>query len=130
MVRNPESSYFGNGAARDFDDFIVEVGGIEEVVLSAPSPDANIPENHSLAQNYPNPFNAQTEISFEVLRACKVSLEVYNLSGQRIDTLVDTEMQAGRHVVSWDACGCSSGIYFYKLTAGDFSQTRKMILIR
>ncbi len=130
MVRNPESSYFGHGTSRDFDDFIVDVGGIEEILLSVPSADGSMPENHSLAQNYPNPFNAQTEISFDVPRACKVSLEVYNLSGQRIETLIDAEMQAGHHVVSWEASDCSSGIYFYKLSAGDFSEIKRMTFLK
>jgi len=130
MVRNPDSPYFGSGTARDFDDLIVEVGGIEEILLSVPSPDGNLPENHSLAQNYPNPFNAQTEISFEIPRACRVSLEVYNLSGQRIDTLLDAEMQAGHHVVSWDASGRSSGVYFYKLAAGEYNQIKRMTFLK
>jgi len=130
QVRNPDSPHFNPLCPKDFDDFIAEVGGIEEILLSVPSAEANIPENHSLAQNYPNPFNAQTEISFEVPRACKVSLEVYNLSGQRIETLIDAEMQAGHHVVSWEASDCSSGIYFYKLSAGDFSEIKRMTFLK
>jgi len=89
-----------------------------------------LPKAFSLSQNYPNPFNPVTEIRYALPRDCWVRLEVYNTLGQRVASLVDREQKAGYRVARWDAGSFSSGIYFYGLQAGDFVQTRKMILIR
>ena len=89
-----------------------------------------LPREFVLEQNYPNPFNAITEMKYALARDCWVKLEVYNILGQRVATLVDGEQKAGYKSVRWDAGSFSSGIYFYRLRAGDFVQTRKMVLIR
>jgi hypothetical protein len=130
MVRNPESPFFPPPTRRDFDDFIIEVGGIQGVLLDVSSPEVQTPKSHTLAQNYPNPFNAETNISFDLPRAAEVSLKIYSLSGQTIETLIDGKMEAGRHTVTWDASGHSSGIYFYKLSAGEVSEIRRMALLK
>jgi hypothetical protein len=88
------------------------------------------PVNYQLHANYPNPFNAATSISFDLAAAGDVSLKVYNLSGQLVEILLDGRMDAGSHVVNWDASSYSSGIYFYRLTAGDSSKTRRMTLVK
>ncbi len=90
-----------------------------------------IPSETSLnTRCYPNPFNTSTTISYQLQTAGQVTLEVYNLLGQRVTTLVNEKQQAGDKFVIWDASQVSSGLYFYKLTAGDFTQTKRMMLVK
>jgi len=91
---------------------------------------SSLPKTFALAQNYPNPFNPTTQIRYELPVDCQVRLEVYNVAGQEVATLVEEGQKAGYKTAKWDAGSLSSGIYFYRLQAGDFVQTRKMILIR
>jgi hypothetical protein len=90
----------------------------------------NLPKEYALAQNYPNPFNASTSIEFALPEASDVELDVYNVLGQKIATLVSDRMEAGVHSVIWDASGVSSGIYFYKLKAGDYAEIEAMTLLK
>lgn len=90
----------------------------------------NIPEKFELYQNYPNPFNPSTIISFTIPENSKVTLEVYNLIGQKISELINEEFQAGRYEINFDAKGLSSGIYLYRLKAGNYTSVKKMILIK
>jgi PKD repeat protein len=83
-----------------------------------------------LEQNYPDPFNPETEIIFNLREITPVQLTVFNVQGQRIATLVDDVLTAGRHRVRWDAGEFSSGVYFYHLEANGFRETRKMILLK
>ena len=89
-----------------------------------------IPTGFALHQNYPNPFNSSTSISFRVPTVSLVTLEVYNPLGQKVVTLSDGIEKPGIKKVSWEASGQPSGIYFYKLTAGDFTTARRMILLK
>lgn len=82
------------------------------------------------SQNYPNPFNPETEIRYTIPVDCQVNLEVYNLVGQKVATLVDGEQKAGYRIAKWDASPFASGIYFYRIQAGDFVQTTKMVLLK
>jgi len=91
---------------------------------------ASAPLEFKLAQNYPNPFNAATTINYELPQHSHVRLEIYNLLGQRIETLVDEEQEAGYRSVSWRASEVGSGIYFMRLEAGEKSHTRKMLLMK
>ena len=91
---------------------------------------ADLPSDFALLGNYPNPFNATTSISFNLAEAAKVSLKVYDITGRLVTTLVEGQMDAGEHVVSWDASGVSSGVYFYKLTAGEYTATKSMNLLK
>jgi hypothetical protein len=84
----------------------------------------------SLEQNYPNPFNPSTTIDFSVPKASTVKLTVYNLLGQKIATLVDKFMEAGAYAVTFDAARCASGVYFYRLEAGNIISQKKMLLVR
>ncbi|UCE24995.1 MAG: T9SS type A sorting domain-containing protein, partial [Candidatus Zixiibacteriota bacterium] len=90
----------------------------------------DIPGDYGLAQNYPNPFNPTTEISFALANPGPVSLTVYNITGQKVATLAEGHFGAGVHTVTWNAAKVSSGIYFYRLEAGDVRETRKMVLLK
>ncbi|MEJ2634013.1 MAG: T9SS type A sorting domain-containing protein [Calditrichia bacterium] len=89
-----------------------------------------LPQNFVLEQNYPNPFNPVTTIGFWTPRSGQVSLKVYDLTGREVVTLKEGKFPAGRHEVRWNAGDMASGIYFYRLEAGEFRQTKKLILIR
>lgn len=89
-----------------------------------------IPEEFSLGQNHPNPFNPITEIGFSLPVACQVSLDIYNIAGQKVASVADGQFEAGNHSVIWDATEQASGIYFYRLRAGEFVETRKMMLLK
>ena len=88
-----------------------------------------IPSACYLAQNYPNPFNPETLIRFGVTKPCRVVMHVYNLLGQRVETLVDRIHQPGTYDIHFNASGLSSGIYFYRITIGEFTEIRKMVLL-
>lgn len=89
------------------------------------------PNQFSLSQNYPNPFNPTTNINFELAQAVDVNLTVYNLLGQKVKTLISNKtMGSGTHVVAFDASSLSSGVYFYRLEAGDFVANKRMTLIK
>ena len=88
------------------------------------------PYEFALSQNYPNPFNPSTNINFSLPVASSVSLKVYNLLGQEVATLVDQRMGSGAHAVSFDASRLSSGVYIYRLQAGNKVQTKKMLLVK
>ena len=83
-----------------------------------------------LEGNFPNPFNPVTEISFNLTSACDVTLEIFNILGQRVTVLLDGYFEAGNHRVSWNGLSYASGVYFYRLKAGEFVETRKMVLLK
>jgi len=89
-----------------------------------------LPNTYSLSQNYPNPFNASTVIEYTLPEPAWVTLEIYNTLGQRVTTLVDEGKPAGNHSAYWDANHLASGIYFYRMTAGNFRESRKMVLVK
>jgi hypothetical protein len=89
-----------------------------------------IPESFNLLQNYPNPFNPSTTIRFNLPRSGFVCLRIYNLLGKEIDTLVNEQREAGEYTVEWIPEDLTSGIYLYRLRAGEYVETRKMVLQR
>jgi len=88
------------------------------------------PGVYSLSQNYPNPFNPSTTIAFALPKASTVELNVYTMLGQEVATLVHETMSAGSHTVSFNAGNLASGLYFYRITSGDFISVRKMMLVK
>jgi len=113
-------------------------GGVD-IYLVKLAPDAvNVEDNSDgrisldfvLCQNYPNPFNAETSIGYSLAEAGDVNLSVYDITGRLVATLVDEKQMAGHRSVDWDASTVSSGLYFYKLSIGDFTETKRMILIK
>jgi hypothetical protein len=89
-----------------------------------------LPVVTSLAQNYPNPFNSATTINYSLAEAGEVTLKIYNICGRLVETLVQESAEPGSYTVTWDASELSSGIYFYKVTAGDFTKTKRMMLVK
>ena len=92
--------------------------------------DSLIPTQFMLSQNFPNPFNPTTEIGYALPRDTQVRLEVYNLLGQKVATLVDEYERAGYRSVHWDARGFASGVYLYRLKAGNFRAVKKLVVIK
>jgi hypothetical protein len=106
---------------------------VNDVVSSTGSPGA--PDSYRLGQNYPNPFNPTTVIPFDLSETVGTTLKVYNIRGQVIRTLVDGDLAAQSYAISWDGKNdagqaVSSGVYFYKLVAGDFQDVRKLVLMK
>jgi hypothetical protein len=89
-----------------------------------------VPGTFSLSQNYPNPFNPSTTIRYGLPQRQQVLLTLFNTLGQRVATLVREEKEAGYHEVKFDATGLSSGVYFYRLQAGNYVATKKLLLLR
>ncbi|MBD3170661.1 MAG: T9SS type A sorting domain-containing protein [candidate division Zixibacteria bacterium] len=91
---------------------------------------ASLPNTMTLHQNYPNPFNAHTQVVFELPEEGHVKLSIYNMLGQEIETILDGNLQSGRHTVNWDAGSYSSGVYFYRLSTHEGSIAKRMTLIK
>ena len=89
-----------------------------------------VPTEFGLGQNYPNPFNPETTISYELPRESDVTLTIYDITGRLVETLVDQKQNGGQYSVQWDASSKSSGVYFYKISTGEFQQVRKCLLVK
>ncbi|MHB8581219.1 MAG: T9SS type A sorting domain-containing protein [Ignavibacteriaceae bacterium] len=89
-----------------------------------------LPNDFSLSQNYPNPFNPSTEIKYSVAKSGLVTLKVYNLLGQGVETLINQEQKAGNYIVNFNASKLASGVYMYRIQSGDISITKKMTLLK
>ncbi len=89
-----------------------------------------VPEGYSLSQNYPNPFNPSTNLEFGISELGFVSLKIYNTLGKEIATLVNTNLSPGTYKYNFDASGLTSGIYFYTIKAGEFTETKRMLLVK
>ena len=94
------------------------------------SDEAPIASRYELGQNYPNPFNPTTHIRFNIPETANAKLTVFNVMGEEVATLVNDVMQAGGHTVSWNAASMPTGVYFYQLESGNFSQTKKLLLVK
>jgi hypothetical protein len=89
-----------------------------------------IPEVYSLEQNYPNPFNPVTTIRFDLPKVSRVNIQIYNTAGRAVAELVDGWRDAGHHELIFDGAGLASGMYVYHIEAGEFTATKKMILMK
>ncbi len=99
-------------------------------VTSVGPVNGEVPSTFALSQNYPNPFNPATKIDFALSHPGMTTLTVYNMLGQQVASLVDEELKAGSYSLAFDAANLSSGLYFYTLTSGSFTATRKMMLMK
>jgi hypothetical protein len=99
-------------------------------VVSVEKVASGIPERFVLAQNYPNPFNSSTTIQFALPIASHVSIKVYNELGVEVATLVDKHLPPGEYKTTWNAADIASGVYLYRIQAGDFVETKKMLVLK
>jgi hypothetical protein len=89
-----------------------------------------IPSSFTLFQNYPNPFNPSTTINFEIPKSTLVKIAIFDISGKEIEVLINEQIKPGKYSVSWNASNYSSGVYFYKISAAGFIETKRMILLK
>ena len=120
-----------NGTEYSYNLIVRDIDGTEATAATTEAtPNANLVSVYMLAQNYPNPFNSETSFTYAIPEAQHVTLAIYNLLGQEIATLVNGQMEAGTHTMNWSADGLAAGVYMYTLTAGEFSQTNKMLYLK
>ena len=98
------------------------VTGVEE--------ENSLPTVYSLYNNYPNPFNPATTIKYDIPEQSYVTIKIYNIVGEEVVTLLNEEQNAGRYQIQWNATQLASGVYFYRIQAGQFSDTKKMIMMK
>lgn len=120
---------------RTMGDYVFSLDGIDSFLISATLTGVNditpaVPAQFELYQNYPNPFNPTTTIRYGLPKDERVRLEVYNVLGQRVRVLVDVNQKAGYHSVVFSGAALASGVYFYRITAGSFASTKKMLLLK
>lgn len=129
-------SYEGDGELVLTSAIVVDSDAREmNVTISSSKSSSTLPTEFALAQNRPNPFNPSTEISFSLPKPAEVTLSIYNILGESVATLAEGLRTAGTHAVTWDGRDkngrvVASGVYFYRLDAGEFSATRKMLLLK
>ena len=107
---------------------------VESLLASSRVTSVGLPSDFELEQNYPNPFNPSTNIAFSIKHAQRISLKIYDQAGRRVKNLLDLNMNAGKHELSWNGKNdtgdfVASGIYFYVLRGKEISQTKKMTLV-
>jgi hypothetical protein len=103
---------------------------LSEMITSVEPATSQMPLQFSLCQNYPNPFNPSTTITFELPQASQVTLSVFDLLGREVSMLVNERRDAGVHAVNFDGSNLASGVYLYRLQAGSYVETRKLVLVR
>lgn len=118
------SFILNGGKIYKFHTFGDQVTGIRQVNTTT------IPKTYTMSQNYPNPFNPATKINYEIPKSGLVTLKVYNILGQEVATLFHGFQNTGKYIATFDASNLASGIYFYRLQAGSFNVTKKMILMK
>jgi len=122
-----------NGTLYSYNLIAVNLDGTREALGTrsvTPQESASLASEYALHQNYPNPFNPTTNISFDLVEAGNVNISVFNVMGQKVAELVNGQMNAGRHHVSFDAAGLSSGLYLYKMEVNGFTAQNKMLLLK
>lgn len=107
-----------------------EMAGNINAVASSITQVTELVSSYELSQNYPNPFNPVTNIQFSIPSASFVSLKIFNTNGQEVESLVNENMSAGTYKVDWNAVSYSTGVYYYRIEASGFVQTKKMLLIK
>jgi len=142
-IAHPGESYYRSGSEwLDFynydlspwpngtGNFCIKALTFEDIIPGIGPSESLIPKSFILSQNYPNPFNASTTIDYTLASDTHVTIEIFDLLGRRVKILSDSEQLSGNHRVIWNASDVVSGVYFYKITADDHSDTRRMTLIK
>jgi hypothetical protein len=109
---------------------LIEGQGLNEIVIGISQSNSQIPANYNLEQNYPNPFNPSTNIKFSIPKSSDVKLSVFDITGKQVSVLVNKYLTAGEYTADFSSIDLSSGIYFYTLSSGSYTETKKMILIK
>ena len=139
LIQVPDSALFIFVSAHDSwyndntdpdSDYAVNIKITSPPIKISEKDKVDLINNYHLYQNYPNPFNSTTAIEFQITNSEFVTLKIYNLPGEKIATLVLEKFSPGNYQVVWDASGFASGIYYYRIQAGAFSKTRKLILMK
>ena len=125
-----EASTPGNDDPNTDDDIIEILVNIDALATAIEEGEDGVPEAFRLHSNYPNPFTPETTIRFDVKERARVRLQIVNVLGQVVATLVDEERATGTYRAVFEARGLPSGSYFYRLEAGAFSETRLMVLLK
>ncbi len=129
-VTSTPGSWYYRLKQYDLDATVHYTEGIQIDILTGVGDAETIPVAFEVSQNYPNPFNPSTSIKFALPERTHVTLRVYNLLGKEVATLVNGDFSAGRHDVQWNASDVASGVYMYRIQAGNFVETRKLTLIK
>jgi hypothetical protein len=108
----------------------IEGQGLTEIIIGISQISSEVPKSYYLYQNYPNPFNPVTKIKFDLGKESFVKLNVFDVTGRRVSSLVNQKLAAGTYETDFDASVLSSAVYFYRLETETFSSTKKMILIK
>ena len=120
-----QAQYFGGNGRGD-----VSLRSLNNILTNENSNDITIPTTFSLQQNSPNPFNPTTNISFDIAKLSNVKIVVYDVIGREVKILVNESLQPGNYEASFDGNTLNSGVYFYKLISDDFTETKRMLLIK
>lgn len=132
-VINAQYNYFGSCPPGEHDVYpsgAFDVLNCLDSILVSVDDVINMPRQFNLYQNYPNPFNSVTTISYELPELLFVNISIYNVAGQLVETLVNQQIPPGYHAVNWNANNFSSGVYFYKIMAGEYSATGKCLMLK
>jgi predicted GH43/DUF377 family glycosyl hydrolase len=131
LLRDSTLHMFYDGALSPTSSNYFKIGHATSPITDVPMERTPaIPSAFALEHNYPNPFNPSTTIRFSLIRSGVTDLTVYDLLGRTVTTLVNETMVPGTYNVHWDAQGCASGIYFYRLRSGEFTETKRMLLLK
>ncbi|MCP4581343.1 MAG: T9SS type A sorting domain-containing protein [candidate division Zixibacteria bacterium] len=122
IVNACDSTYNGG----EFDVYVIRIDAVTGINENI----SVLPRTYQLVQNYPNPFNASTTIKYDLPLTSEVTIDIYDILGRKIGTLVNDTQQAGYHQATWNAGDVSSGIYFYRIQAGDFTESKSMLLLK
>jgi hypothetical protein len=102
----------------------------DPVIVSINNLGNELPKEYNLYQNYPNPFNPKTSLKFDLPKSSHVTLKIYDIMGKEIDEILNQTMEGGSYTANWDASHLASGVYFCRITAGDYKNTMRMVLIK
>jgi hypothetical protein len=125
-IRWGEQGYTGSGTAPDIGADEFDSSSITGIIIIS----KDIPRSFKLYENYPNPFNPTTTINYDVPKNIFVKLVVYDISGKKVETLVNKNLQAGEHKAVWNGSNYTSGVYFARIEAGSYTHTIKMLMVK